>query len=197
MAHPQLSVVLALLMMASWANAAGAQSAPAEAASPEAVRRAALDEALEALSKAGNEEESAKLEARLRQMWLEAGTPAVTLLIARGMRQLQGEAAEEARKDFEAALTLDPDHAEAWHQMAEARYALGDTAGAVVALAEALRREPRLFPALQTLSRIAEERENWKGAYDAWRKAMEIAPKLREGEAKLRDLKRRALGEAL
>ncbi len=165
------------------------------AATAAAERKAALDQALAALQAAGNEQEAAPLEARLRQMWLNAGSPAVTLLLGRGLRELQAGAALEAEQDFAAALTLDPEHAEAWHQTAQARFAAGDIPGAIAAISETLQREPRHFAALQTLSRFAEAREDWKGAYEAWGKAMQIVPKLSGGETKLKDLKRRALGD--
>ena len=90
---------------------------------------------------------------------------------------------------------LDPDSVEAWHHIAQARFTAGDFAGAVAAVGETLRREPRHFAAFQTLSRFAEAREDWKSAYEAWSQAMDIAPKLEGGETKLKDLKRRALGD--
>ena len=58
-----------------------------------------------------------------------------------------------------------------------------------------LQREPRSFVAFQTLSAISEARKDWKGAYEAWRKVLEIDPKTPGGEERLKDLKRRALGE--
>lgn len=176
--------------------AASPPAAPPDRAAQTATeRRAALDQALAALRAAGTEQEAAALEAKLRQLWLNAGTPAVTLLLGRGLREMQAGAHEEATRDFEAALVLDPQHAEAWHQIARARHALGDTPGAIAAISETLRREPGHFAALQTLSRIAEAREDWKGAYAAWQKVLELAPKLEGGETKLKDLKRRALGD--
>lgn len=162
-------------------------------AAPE--RRAALDQALAALRAAGSAQEAAALEAKLRQQWLNSGTPAVTLLLGRGLRELLAGEHEEASRDFEAALVLDPNHAEAWHQIARARHAMGDTLGGIAAISETLRREPGHFPALQTLSRIAEAREDWQGAYAAWQKVLELAPKLEGGEIKLKDLKRRAVGD--
>lgn len=165
------------------------------AATAAAERKVALDRALTALKAAGTEQEAAPLEARVRQMWLNAGTPAVTLLLGRGQRELKAGAPEEAERDFQAALTLDPDSVEAWHHIAQARFTAGDLAGAVAAIGETLRREPRHFAAFQTLSRFAEAREDWKGAYEAWSQAMDIAPKLEGGETKLKDLKRRALGD--
>jgi len=160
-----------------------------------AARKAALAQALDALKVAISDQEAAALETKIRLMWLNASTPAVTLLIGRGARELKAGAAEDAEGDFSAALTLDPDSIEAWHHLAQARFAAGDTRGAIAAISETLKREPRHFAALQTLSRFAEAREDWKGAYEAWAKAMEIAPKLEGGTEKLKDLKRRALGD--
>jgi len=163
----------------------------------ETERRAALDKALADLRAARSEQEAAVLAAQVRQLWLNAGSPAVTLLLGRGIRELTAGAPEDAVRDFDAALTLDPDHAEAWHQMALARFAAGDSLGAIAAIAAAVRHEPRHFAALQSLARIAEAREDWKGAYEAMGKALEIAPRLEGGQAKLQDLKRRALGDEM
>ena len=58
-----------------------------------------------------------------------------------------------------------------------------------------LQREPRSFVALDTLTRLSEAREDWKGAYAAWQKKLEIDPKTPGGEEKLKDLRRRALGD--
>ena len=55
--------------------------------------------------------------------------------------------------------------------------------------------EPRDFAAFETLSKIAEAREDWKNAYAAWQKVMEIDPKTPGGEDRLNELKRKALGE--
>lgn len=174
----------------------GRSTAPADrAARVAAERKAEMDRILDALKTAGNEQEAAALERQIRQMWLNAGTPAVTLLLGRGVRELSAGSAPEAIQDLEAALALDPDSVEAWHHLAMARFSGGDTRGAISAIGETLKREPRHFAALQSLSRFAESREDWKGAYEAWSKAMEIAPKLEGGEAKLKDLRRRAFGD--
>ncbi len=60
---------------------------------------------------------------------------------------------------------------------------------------ETLHREPRFFPAFRTLAGIAESRQDWKGAYAAWTKLLEIDPKTPGGAEKLKDLKRRAFGD--
>ena len=164
-------------------------------AQPRADRTVAIDRLLDALKSAPDERTAATLEQRTQQMWLEAGTPAVTLLMTRGMRALEAGDYEEALNSFSDAITLDPDLAEAWHQRAVAKYHSGDTPGAIRDIEETLKREPRDFPALRTLAEIAAGREDWKGAYAAWQKVLEIDPKTPAGEERLKDLKRRAFGE--
>lgn len=193
---PRLFLIFLVFLVLPGVHApAQTQPPPDRAAAAAAERRQALDRAITALKSAGSEEEAALLEARVRQMWLNAGTPAVTLLIGRGARELKAGDTDEANADFAAALALDPDSIEAWHQLAQARHAAGDAAGARAAIEETLKRDPRFFPALQTLARFAEAREDWKAAYAAWGRALEIVPRLQGGASKLKDLKRRALGD--
>ena len=154
-----------------------------------------VDQLLAALQAAPSEEVAAMLETRIEQFWLEAGSPAVGLLMTRGMREMHADDPTDAEADFDAAITLDPTYAEAWHRRAIARFKSGDTQGAIADLGEVLQREPRSFVALDTLARLSEAREDWKGAYAAWQKKLEIDPKTPGGEEKLKDLRRRALGD--
>ena len=48
---------------------------------------------------------------------------------------------------------------------------------------------------LQNLSHIAEDHGDWKGAYAAWQKVIDIDPKTPDGAKRLADLKRRAFGD--
>ena len=73
-----------------------------------AERWAALDQALAALQMAASGQEATSLESKLRQLRLNASSQAVTLLLGRGLRELSAGAHEEALRDFDAALTLDP-----------------------------------------------------------------------------------------
>jgi tetratricopeptide (TPR) repeat protein len=168
---------------------------PADAQAPATDKRAAVDRLLAALKAAPTEQAAAPIEANLAQLWLEQGSAAVTLLMSRGLRDLKAGAHQDAIDDFSDAIALDPDLAEAWRQRAIARYEQGDTPGAVRDLEETLKREPRHFGAFETLSRIAENRKDWKSAYSAWQKVLEIDPKTPGGEQRLKDLRRRAMGE--
>jgi tetratricopeptide (TPR) repeat protein len=160
-----------------------------------AEKRAETGKLLDALKDAPSETVAAPLEQQIRELWATSGTPAVTLLMSRGLREMHAGAMNDAIEDFGDAITLDPTLAEAYRQRAVARYQTGDTGGAIADLQATVQREPRDFAAFETLSQIAEAREDWKGAYAAWQKVMEIDPKSPGGEERLNELKRKALGE--
>ena len=67
--------------------------------------------------------------------------------------------------------------------------------GAIADIQATLQHEPRSFAAFETLAAIAEARKDWKGAYEAWQKVLEIDPKTPGGQERLKDLRRHALGE--
>ena len=189
MARPWIAVWLVGLCVV----ACGA-ALPALAETP-AEKRASIDRLLDALKAAPDEQTAAGLEGQLEQVWMRAGTASVTLLMSRGLRSMRAGQDDEAVDSFSDAITLQPDVGEAWHQRALARYHAGDMTGAIRDLEETVRLEPRDFSAFQSLSRIAEAREDWKGAYAAWQKVMELDPKTPDGEERLRLLKRKAVGE--
>ncbi len=60
-----------------------------------------------------------------------------------------------------------------------------------------MQHEPRNFDAFRNLSRFAESRADWKGAYAAWQKPMAIDPQTAGGTKRPEDLRRRALGEEM
>jgi tetratricopeptide (TPR) repeat protein len=171
------------------------EAGPALADNATARKQAQIGEALDALKSAPSEEAAALLEGHLTEMWLNAGTPAVTLLMSRGLRELKADDPKSASEDFAAAVTLQPELAEGYRQLALARYADGDTQGAIEALAQAIQHEPRDFLAFKTLTDISEARKDWTGAYEAWRKLLSIDPKTPGAEERLKHLEQRALGQ--
>jgi tetratricopeptide (TPR) repeat protein len=168
-----------------------AQPAPAKPAE----RRAELDRLLSALAASPDETAGSAIEARIRTLWMQRATPAVTLLIARGQRNMEAEAFGDAVEDFDAALTLQPDFADAWLMRAQALSALGDNTAALQDVRQVLVLEPRHFGALAMLSRLQEQAGDLAGALRAMQAAVALHPHMAGADARLRDLRRRALGE--
>ena len=162
-----------------------------------APRAAELDQLFVLLRESQDAAQLAMAEARIRQLWLEAASPAARLLLQRGTRHLNARLPEEAIEDFDAALTLAPDAASAWHLRAEALAALGQVGDAARDLAEALRHEPRHFVALQSLSRLQAAAGDAEGAMRSLEAALALYPALPGGAEALRRLRAAAEGEAL
>ena len=160
------------------------------------ARRVELDRAFEALKFAPDSAAAALVEHRIRQLWNGAASPAAALLLRRGLRNIEAQLPEEALEDFDAALVLDPGFAEAWHLRAQAHARAGDAAGAARDLQEALRLEPRHWPSLMTLSTLQEEGGNAAAALRSLEAALAINPKLAGGQERLRELRRKAEGDA-
>jgi len=186
-----LLIACALLVPAS-----SAPAQPVRAGQAAEARRAEIDRLFAMLQAAPDEAAAAMIEARLKQLWMEAVSPAARLLLGRGARNLAARNLEEAIEDYDAALLLAPDSAEAWHQRAQALAAIGDVAAAARDLQEALRLEPRHFAALVTLSRLQEQRGDVVAALRSMEAALALHPRMRGGAERLRELRRKAEGEA-
>jgi tetratricopeptide (TPR) repeat protein len=171
-------------------------SGPALAQGPADARRAEVDKLFAELKAAPTEEAAALTEAKIRQAWQQAGSPAVLLLLNRGTSDMEAGDTPAALDAIDDALVLAPDYAQAWLSRALAKFHAGDYPGAIRDIEATLRREPRHFAALQTLSRIAEAQEDWKGALAAWQKALELDPRAPHGQERLDMLRRKVFGEA-
>ncbi|HEY4252812.1 MAG TPA: tetratricopeptide repeat protein [Roseomonas sp.] len=183
------------LLFLLFASPAALAQAPAAPPSTADSRRQELDRLFEALRDAPDEASGALVEARIRALWQENVTAAVGLLVRRGLRNMQANAPEEALEDFDAAITLEPGTAELWTLRAQAYAAGGDREAAARDLREALRLEPRHFPALITLSQLQEERGDAAAALRSFQAVLALHPKLRGGEQRLRELRRKAEGD--
>ena len=169
---------------------------PARADQRATARHGELDRMLKALLAAPDERTAALLEGHIRALWIQDASPAATLLLSRGDRELQSNDSDEALGDYDAVLTLEPDFAEGYNHRAAARATQGDYQGAVRDIEEVLKRDPHNFSALQGLSHIAEKQQNWKGALEAWQKSLDIDPRTPGGLDRLDMLQKKVDGEA-
>ena len=162
---------------------------------PPSPAQVELDRAFDALRTAPDEPGAALVEQRIRQLLAARATPSITLLLARGQRNLSGNQPAEALEDFDAAITLAPDATDPWFGRALAAHAAGDAPAAARDLQQVLRLEPRHWAALQQLAAWQEEAGDAAGALRSFEAALAIHPRLRGGQARLRELRRKALGD--
>lgn len=150
------------------------------AACSQAADAPARDPALEALFEQLAQTDDAALAQRVEQQiwskWAESGSPTVDILLERAAA---AEAAGEASLavDFLAqASELAPNFAEPWNRRASLAYNANDYRGAIEAIQETLRREPRHFGAMAGLGMIYEELGQDAAALEAYRSALAVHP---------------------
>lgn len=188
----RLLALMLLLPPVALAQAPAPQSPAARAAE---ARKAELDRAFEALRTAPDESGAALVEARIRTLWAQTASPATTLLLRRGVRNVEAKLPAEALEDFDAAITLQPDFPDAWYLRAQAYARAGDSAAAARDLQEVLRLEPRHWAALMSLATLQEEAGNAMGALRSMEAALAINPRMPGGADKLKEQRRKAEGD--
>jgi tetratricopeptide (TPR) repeat protein len=151
----------------------------------------------EALKTSTSEERSQALENQIALYWRSQITPAVQILLEQASLAAAHQDNANAIADLDAALDLQPEQADLWRLHAEARFANGDSHGALEDLAQALSREPRCFPALADLSRVSEADNDYPRALSAWQRFLEIDPKAPNGTKRLDALQRKVAGQPL
>ena len=138
-----------------------------------------------------------RVEARLQVAWHDQATAAVQLLIDDAASKIAAGHPQDALKDCDAAIVLQPALADLWRRRADARLALGDEPAAAADLAQALTREPRLIPALIDLSQLEEARHNYAQALAAWQKVLDLDPHTEKAAPRLDHLRKLVNGEPI
>jgi tetratricopeptide (TPR) repeat protein len=162
---------LILTLAVAFALAACGQSARTTArADP------ALDALFEQLLAAPDKETAEPLEREIWGHWADSGSPTVNILLERAAAAQEAGDEELANRFLDQASSLAPDYAEPWNRRANLAYASEDYPGAISAIQETLRREPRHFAALAALGIIYEELGQERSALEAYRAALAIHP---------------------
>lgn len=135
-----------------------------------------LDRLFMELADASDAPTAQPIEERIWRRWADSGSPTVNVLLERAAAAENAGDGELAERFLDQASALAPDFAEPWNRRASLAYRSDDYAGAVAALQETLKREPRHFGALAVLGLIYEELGQDRRALAAFRAALVIHP---------------------
>ncbi|GIK49994.1 MAG: tetratricopeptide repeat protein [Hyphomonadaceae bacterium] len=108
--------------------------------------------------------------------WADSGSATVNVLLERATAAAAEGDEEMAEGFLDQATALAPDYAEPWRLRANIAYSSEDYAGAIDAIQEALKREPRHFGAMAGLGLIYEELGQQRAALEAYRAALVVHP---------------------
>lgn len=162
------------------------------AACGQAANRAPADPALDALftqlAAASDDAAAGEIESQIWAHWADSGSPTVNVLLERASAAEEAGENDLALRFLDQASDLAPDYAEPWNRRASLAYKAEDYSGAINAIQETLKREPRHFGALAGLGLIYEELGQERSALQAFRAALAVNPhyeSARRGVARL------------
>lgn len=135
-----------------------------------------LDALFTQLEQAPNEASAARVESQIWSHWADSGSPTVNILVERAAAAESEGDQQLALRFLEQASDLAPTFAEPWNRRANLAYRAHDYSGAIAAIQETLKREPRHFGALAGLGLIYEELGQNRAALQAFRAALAIHP---------------------
>lgn len=135
-----------------------------------------LDALFTQLADAADDTSAQNVEARIWTHWADSGSPTVNVLLERANAAENAGDSELALRFLDQASDLAPDFAEPWNRRASMAYDAEDYSGAIAAIQEVLKREPRHFGALGGLGLIYEELGQDRAALEAFRAALAIHP---------------------
>ncbi len=152
--------------------------APAKLPSVPRDRTRGLDFLFGALKAAPDEASAKHVEGRIWALWSATTSDTVSLLMSRAKTALDRGEADTALRLLDSVVTLRPDYIEGWNRRATLYYAKNEYERSLDDIKQVLIREPRHFGALAGLGFIMQELGDEKRALDAFRKALEINPRL-------------------
>jgi tetratricopeptide (TPR) repeat protein len=135
-----------------------------------------LDNLFAQLEQAPDAQMASPVEQAIRDLWAESGSPTVNILLERAAAAETSGDSEMALRYLEQASDLAPDYAEPWNRRANIAYRAEDYSGAVAAIQQTLKREPRHFGAMAGLGLIYEELGQQRAALEAFRAALAVHP---------------------
>jgi hypothetical protein len=153
-----------------------------------------LDFLFGALRVAPDDVSAKAVEDRIWAVWTAAGNETTNLLMSRAKKAMDDKDYDLALKVLGAILEIKPDFTEAWNRRATVYFMKKDYANSLADISKVLQREPRHFGALSGLGLIMQDVGDDKRALDAYRKALEVYPRLKGMDEKVKNLKEKVEG---
>ena len=160
-------------------------------------RNQSIDFLVGALKAAPDDQSAKAVEDRIWAVWTGAGNETTNLLMARAKKAADDQDYDLAVRLLSSVIEIKPDFTEAWNRRATVYFLQRDYTNSMADIAKVLSREPRHFGALSGLGLIMQEVGDEKHALDAYRRALEVYPRLKGMEEKVKTLAEKVDGRNL
>jgi tetratricopeptide (TPR) repeat protein len=193
---------LAGVALAAMLTIVPAQAAPDDVVGPPAKlpqvpkgdRLRNLDFLFGALKVAPNEESAKAIEQRIWAVWIVSPSDTANLLMSRVRTAVEHKDTNLAIELLDGIIKIKPDYVEAWNRRATLYYGKKEYGHALSDIREVLRREPRHFGALSGLGLILQDIGDDKHALEAYRRALEVYPRLQRIPELVKELQQKVEG---
>lgn len=181
---PVVLVVAALAISLTGGMSAPVRAEPGSWVEPPAKvpKRKPFSEDLEflfgALKVAPDETSAKAIEQRIWAQWMVSPSDTANLLMTRVRTAIEAKDMDLAIKLLDGIVKIRPDYVEGWNRRATLYYMKKDYGRSLADIREVLRREPRHFGALAGLGLILQDIGDDKRALDAYRRALDVYPRL-------------------
>ncbi|MGE0063865.1 MAG: tetratricopeptide repeat protein [Xanthobacteraceae bacterium] len=153
-----------------------------------------LDFLFEALKIAPDDTTAKAIEQRIWALWFVSRSDTADLLMARARQAYEGKDIDLALKLLDAIVVIKPDYVEAWNRRATIYFLQKDYGKSLADISQVLRLEPRHFGALSGLGMILEEFGDDKHALEAYRRAVEVYPRMERIPDQIKKLQEKVEG---
>ena len=137
-----------------------------------------LDFLFEALKVAPDDTSAKAIEQRIWMLWMISPSDTANLLMRRVRRAVEAKDTALAIKLLDAIVAIRPDYVEAWNRRATVHFMQKNYGASLQDLIQVLKLEPRHFGALSGLGLILQEIGDERHALEAYRRAVEVYPRL-------------------
>ena len=161
---------------------------------PKGERNRNIDFLFGALKVAPDDTSAKAIEDRIWALWTGAGNETTNLLMSRAKKAADDKDYDLALRMLGAIIEIKPDFTEAWNRRATVYFMKKDYTNSIADIGKVLAREPRHFGALSGLGLIMQDIGDDKHALDAYRKAVEVHPRLKGMTDKIKALKEKVEG---
>lgn len=153
-----------------------------------------LDFLFEALKLAPDETTAKAIEQRIWALWFASHSDTADLLMTRARTALEGKDTDLALQLLGAIVKIKPDYVEAWNRRATIYFSKKDYGAAMGDIRQVLRLEPRHFGALSGLGMILQELGDDKHALEAFRRVVNVYPRIQRIPELVKQLKEKVEG---
>jgi tetratricopeptide (TPR) repeat protein len=155
---------------------------------PKGERNRNVDFLFGALKAAPDDASAKAIEDRIWAVWSGAGNETTNLLMGRAKKATDDKDYDLALRMLSAIIEIKPEFTEAWNRRATVYFLKKDYVNSIADIGKVLAREPRHFGALSGLGLIMQDMGDDKHALDAYRKALEVYPRLKGMDEKVKTL---------